>query len=76
MTGLFGGTLLFVLLGVAPETDVVAHLGGFVCGFALGILMSRSTRQLQRPFFNILGLLCFLALFMWPWWLAIRHTSH
>jgi len=39
--GIAAGVLLFVILGgTNPESDVVAHLGGFVVGAAFGTLLS------------------------------------
>jgi rhomboid protease GluP len=37
---LFAGLMLFVLLGVDPGTDVLAHLGGFLTGLFFGGIMS------------------------------------
>jgi membrane associated rhomboid family serine protease len=76
LAGLFGGVLLFVLLGVAPGTDVVAHFGGFVSGLVLGSVLSPFIRKLRKPLPNALGALCFVALVLWPWWLAFRHSAH
>lgn len=39
ISGLAGGFLLFVLLGLDPSSDVLAHAGGFVGGTILGIGM-------------------------------------
>jgi len=36
----FGGLLLFVLLGVNPESDVLAHAAGFAVGLAAGIVLA------------------------------------
>jgi membrane associated rhomboid family serine protease len=33
---MLAGVMLFALLGLSPDTDVVAHLGGFVSGLCLG----------------------------------------
>lgn len=71
LTGLFAGVMLFVLLGVAPGSDVVAHLGGFVCGLGLGVVLNRFVRTMRKPLANALCALCFLALVIWPWWLAL-----
>src|SRR6185503_14713839 len=30
--GILGGGMLFVLVGLDPHSDVMAHFGGFVCG--------------------------------------------
>jgi rhomboid protease GluP len=74
LVGLFGGVMLFVLVGVAPGTDVVAHFGGFVAGLVLGSVLSPFLRELRKPFPNALCAVCFAALVVWPWWLAFRHS--
>jgi len=73
ISGIAGGVMLFVLLGLAPDTDVLAHLGGFVCGVALGGLagLGRHDRQERRGDF-IAGLV-FAVWVIVPWWLALRH---
>jgi membrane associated rhomboid family serine protease len=40
LRAVLGGALLFVLLGMDPSGDVVAHLGGFVAGLLLGAVSS------------------------------------
>ena len=40
ITGLFAGLMLFVLFGVDPAADVLAHLGGFMAGLLFGAIMS------------------------------------
>ena len=47
--GLLAGVLIFVMIGVNPETDVVAHLGGFVTGWLLGLVLARVSRFTRRP---------------------------
>lgn len=37
VSGLLGGFLLFVLVGLNPASDVLAHAGGFVAGVVLGV---------------------------------------
>jgi len=37
--GLFAGIMLFILFGLSPEADTVVHLGGFVSGLVLGLLL-------------------------------------
>jgi membrane associated rhomboid family serine protease len=37
--GLAAGVLLFALFGLNPDTDVVAHFGGFVAGLVFGTLL-------------------------------------
>jgi len=38
--GILGGFMLFVLVGLDPRSDVIAHLGGFVSGLILGGALS------------------------------------
>ena len=72
LSGLFAGVMLFVLLGVAPGTDVVAHLGGFSFGLGLGSMMSRFPRIVRKPLVNAVSAAVFVLLVLWPWWLALR----
>jgi membrane associated rhomboid family serine protease len=74
--GLFGGVLLFVLLGLTPGTDIIAHFAGFVSGVILGSLAASFNRVLRKPSTNLLCAGVFLALVLWPWWLALRNVSH
>ena len=37
LAGVIAGTLLFVLFGLSPRSDVVAHAGGFLGGLGCGI---------------------------------------
>jgi membrane associated rhomboid family serine protease len=74
LAGLAAGTMLFTLYGLAPGTDVTAHLGGFVTGLAMGaglafvpekILRSRGT--------NLATGIVLLALVAVTWALALTH---
>jgi len=40
LTGVMAGVLLFVLLGLNPRSDVVAHTGGFVGGLVTGVILN------------------------------------
>jgi membrane associated rhomboid family serine protease len=75
LSGVCGGIMLFVLLALTPGTDVMAHLGGFVCGVLLGTLLSRVPEVAQRPKTNVLCGLAFALLVIVPWWLALRSTG-
>lgn len=72
LTGISAGVLLFVLLGVTPGTDVVAHFGGFVCGLFLGLIMTHFARPLRKSLPNLISALVFALLVIFPWWLALR----
>jgi membrane associated rhomboid family serine protease len=42
----FGAIILLAWLGTGTErTDIVAHLTGFIAGFAIGALVGRSPRR-------------------------------
>jgi membrane associated rhomboid family serine protease len=70
-TRLAGGLMLFILLGVAPGTDILAHLGGFISGILLGSLASLVPKLVQKPGINLASGLAFALLVAWPWWLAL-----
>ena len=75
LSGLCGGVMLFVLLALTPGTDVVAHLGGFVCGALLGALLSCVPQDARLPKTNLLAGLVFTLLVTVPWWLALRRAG-
>ena len=62
-----GGILLFVFVGVSPESDVVAHLGGFIAGVLLGSLLSLAHRHVHRPRLNVAAGFMFAILVILPW---------
>ncbi len=71
LSGVAGGLMLFVLLGVAPGTDVLAHFGGFASGLGIGAvpLLFPGTR---KPAGNLICGLVFVVLVVVPWWCALR----
>jgi rhomboid protease GluP len=72
LSGMVGGIMLFALLGLSPESDVLAHLGGFVSGFALGGLLKMKSRLAQNTTANVFAGIIFCVLVILPWWLALR----
>jgi membrane associated rhomboid family serine protease len=66
------GLMLFILLGLAPGTDIFAHLGGFISGLLFGALLSLARKATHKPAFNICSVLLFLALVLIPWWKALK----
>ena len=75
VSGLCGGVMLFALLALTPGTDVMAHLGGFVCGLLLGAMFNLVPAIAQKPAANVLGGLAFALLVIVPWWAALRSTT-
>jgi membrane associated rhomboid family serine protease len=73
-TGIFGGVMLFVLLGLAPGTDIVAHLGGFASGVLLGAVATQVPDLAQRVKTNLISGLIFALLVIVPWWLALSQA--
>ncbi len=71
---LLGGVMLFALLGLSPETDVLAHLGGFLAGLVIGIPLSFDSRLPLRASVNLAAGLVFVVLVVIPWWLALTHA--
>ena len=72
LSGILGGVMLFVLLGLTPGTDVMAHSGGFACGLLLGGLFAFVPTLAQKDKINLLCGLFFVLLVNVSWWLALR----
>jgi membrane associated rhomboid family serine protease len=74
--GVLSGCLLLVLLGLSPRenTDVLAHVAGFISGMLLGAVMAFLPQKLlQRPAINGVSLALLVALIVGTWWMALRH---
>ena len=72
--GLLAGILIFVMIGMNPNTDVVAHLGGFISGWLLGIPLCLKPKLIRTPRINLAAGIFFCLLIFVPWWLALTHT--
>ena len=73
--GIFGGVMLFTLLGLDPASDVVAHLGGFVCGLILGAAMTLiPQKKLLGPAANAVCGALLTGLVALTWLFALLHV--
>jgi rhomboid protease GluP len=75
VAGIAAGVMLFTLLGLSPGSDVLAHFGGFVSGFALGGLLLVVPRVSRNAGANIVAGIAFCALVILPWWLALSRSG-
>ncbi|MGA2177395.1 MAG: rhomboid family intramembrane serine protease [Verrucomicrobiota bacterium] len=70
---LAAGTLILVLIGFSPESDVVAHVGGFVSGALFGCVLGHARAEtLQRGAASLAGIATLAALLVATWHLALR----
>lgn len=74
-SGVLGGLMLFLLLGLGPNSDLLAHGGGFVTGLLLGAILAPAPGLTRSSGMNLLGGFVFTVLVIWPWWLALRMSS-
>ena len=72
LTGILAGVMLFVLLGLSPGTDVLAHLGGFVSGILLAALLAPVDRIVRSTAMNLLAAALFAAATILSWYLALK----
>jgi membrane associated rhomboid family serine protease len=75
VSSLAGGILLFVFWGVSPESDVLAHFGGFIGGLLLGAALSSIPNLARGARTNTFAGILFVLLVVWPWWLALSQTA-
>jgi rhomboid protease GluP len=70
--GLLGGVMLFLLLGTNPQSDLVAHLGGFGAGCGLGsVLVWTTTAGQPATRVNFSAGLLLAAAVIYTWRLAL-----
>lgn len=73
LRGVLGGVLLFILLGTAPQSDVLAHTGGFLAGLVaaagLGALPARVRTSVG---FDVACAVGYLVTGLGAWFSALR----
>jgi rhomboid protease GluP len=73
LSGVFAGFLLFILFGVSPRSDILAHFGGFVAGLILGSTLSLvDPRTLERQSPNLLAFTLLIVTVITTWILALK----
>lgn len=73
--GVAAGFMLFVLLGLTPGTDIIAHTGGFFGGLFLGGLLLWLRVVPENAGINLACGLCSAALVLYPWYAALRGSQ-
>lgn len=72
ISGVAAGIMLFVFMGLSPQSDVMAHFGGFASGLLVGIVLAQFPRLAQNTAANILSGAIFCVLVILTWWLALQ----
>jgi membrane associated rhomboid family serine protease len=72
VTSLCGGIMLFVLLGLEPKSDVVAHGGGFLSGLMIGWILCLAPTRWRKPSSDLAAGIVFVLLVTLPWLIALR----
>jgi membrane associated rhomboid family serine protease len=72
LAAMSAAVMLFVLLGLSPGTDVVAHLGGFLTGLGIGMVFAIFPGWGHKPLLPALCGLAFGVLTLWPWYRALQ----
>jgi membrane associated rhomboid family serine protease len=75
LSGILGGVMLFLLLGLSPGSDLLAHAGGFGTGLFLGAILTRVPAPGRRAGVHIISGSLFTAFVIWPWWLSLRSSG-
>lgn len=73
---LSGGLMLFLLLGASPQSDLVGHLGGFLAGSLIGVLLVLTSQNVLRRRSVRMGVFAAtIVLFVSTWFLAFREAT-
>ena len=70
--GVLAVCILFSFWGLSPDSDIAAHLGGFVCGLSLGALLSLvPEKELHAWRLNFLCSIILATMIVWAWRMAL-----
>jgi rhomboid protease GluP len=72
LSSISGAVLLFVLLGLDPRSDVLAHIGGFVAGLGLSVGLRASGNQWRGVWQARLAALLTAIIVLLSWWCALK----
>jgi membrane associated rhomboid family serine protease len=76
ITGAAAGLMLFILLGLTPGTDILAHSGGFAFGCVFGAGLALVPDIPDRTRLNFICGAIFVLLVLIPWGLALAHKEN
>jgi rhomboid protease GluP len=72
LSGIIAGFMIFVLFGLDPKSDIIAHFGGFLAGLLAGALLGFiEPKKLEAERINTLCFLLLVAMIVLTWSLAI-----
>jgi membrane associated rhomboid family serine protease len=73
ISGLAGGMFMFMLFGVDPKSDLVAHAVGFIAGIVFGAILALAPQKIVRNrLADRLALFFFVTISALVWILALR----
>ncbi len=64
--------LVLVLMGFSEGTDIVAHVGGFVFGALIGVVLHFLPDSIRGKFANVIGIFLLMGMTILTWWLALQ----
>jgi membrane associated rhomboid family serine protease len=68
LSGVSGAVLLFMLLGLDPSSDVLAHTGGFLAGLLLAVVLRLFPALSRGKWSGRIAFLLLAALLLLSWW--------
>ena len=72
VSGLLGVVMVFVLFGLSPESDVIAHFGGFITGIAFGASLGFiDEERIKQSRWNLVASTIILLGLLWSWGAAL-----